>query len=127
MIIFTFKFISYFFARYSAGDTYSIIDLSKTVFIFIVSIFSVSFVRLQKEKSETEDFNFSDFLKKIKGEDFGYFMVAFIVSVIADYGLFKLYDISTKNSGGPLTDKWIYGMLFLFRMYVPLILFSLAN
>ena len=29
-------------------------------------------------------------------------MVAFIISVVAEYGLFKLYDISTKISGGPL-------------------------
>ena len=32
--------LSYFFHRYSKGDTYSIIDLTKSFFIFFVSFFS---------------------------------------------------------------------------------------
>jgi len=94
--------LSYFFTRYSVGDVYSIVDLSNQFSFYCFKIFSASFIRLQKEKSETGHFNFSYFLKKIRGEDFGYFMVAFIISVVAEYGLFKLYDISTKISGGPL-------------------------
>jgi len=119
--------LSYFFVRYSFANTYSIVDLSKTVFIFFVSIFSIGLVRLQSEKLEKETFNFSDFIKKLKAQDFGYLITALIISIITDYFIVKLDDISAKYNGGLLSDKWIHGMLFIFRMYIPLILFSIAN
>jgi hypothetical protein len=35
--------------------------------------------------------------------------------------------MSAKSNGGSLSDKWISGMLFLLRMYIPLMAFSIAN
>ncbi|MFI5140716.1 MAG: hypothetical protein ACHQII_00040, partial [Bacteroidia bacterium] len=37
--------LSYFFHRYSAKNIYSLVDLSKTVFIFFVSLFSIGLYR----------------------------------------------------------------------------------
>ncbi len=119
--------LSYFFVRYSVGDTYSIVDLSKTIFIFFVSLFSISLTRQERNKLQTNNFNFSDFLKNIKGNDFLYLFVVLAISVIADYLLFKLDDLSAKNYGGLPSDRWIHGVLFLLRVYIPLILFSFIN
>jgi len=119
--------LSYFFVRYSVGATYSIVDLSKTIFIFFVSLFSISLIRQERNKLETSNLNFSDFLKNIKGNDLLYLFIVLVISVIADYFLFKLDDLSAKNYGGSPSDRWIHGMLFLLRVYIPLILFSFIN
>jgi hypothetical protein len=119
--------LSYFFVRYSEGETYSIVDLSKTVFILMVSVFSLSFTRLKNEKPETAEFNFFDFFKKIKPEDLGYLLIALIISIPADYLLFKLDDTATPIYRVSLSGKWIHSMLFFLRIYIPLIAFSVAN
>jgi len=119
--------LSYFFARYSFADTYSIVDISKTVFIFFVSVFSITLMRLQGDKLDKKDFKFLDFVKRLKGNDLGYLILVLAISIIADYCLFKLDSISAKSNGGSLVDRWVHGMLFLCRMYVPLIFFSIAN
>jgi hypothetical protein len=123
----TISLLSYFFVRYSVADTYSIVDLSKTVFIFFVSMFSISLVRLERNKTAINDFNFSNFLKNIKGKDLGYLSMAMLICVIADYFLFRLDSLSIKNYGGSSSTKWLHGMLFLFRVYIPLIIFSITN
>jgi len=119
--------LSYFFVRYSFADTYSIVDLSKTVFIFFVSLFSISLIRQEKNKLETSNYNFSIFLKNIKGNDFLYLFVVLAISATADYLLVKLDVLSLKNFRGSPADRWIHGILFLLRMYIPLILFSFVN
>jgi hypothetical protein len=65
--------LSYFFVRYSFGDTYSIVDLSKTTFIFFVSVFSVSLIRLQTGQADKKKFNFTNFIVKLTTRDFSYF------------------------------------------------------
>jgi hypothetical protein len=119
--------LSYFFVRYSVADTYSIVDMSKTVFIFFVSVFSISLVRQKGNKMETSNFNFSNFLKNIKGQDFGYLLSALLICTIVDYSLFKLDDLSARTHGGSPSDKWVHGILFLLRIYIPLIIFSITN
>ena len=119
--------LSYFFVRYSFADTYSIVDLSKTVFIFFVSLFSVSLIRQEKNNLVGGNFTFSNFIKNIKGNDFLYLFVGLALSAIADYLLFKLDVLSLENSGVSPAGRWIHGMLFLLRVYIPLILFSFIN
>jgi hypothetical protein len=118
--------LSYFFVRYSAGSTYSLVDLSKTMFIFVVSLFAITLTRLKNEKSLNDEYNFSEFLKKIKASDFGFLLVTLVICIVVDYFLFKIDSISAKNYGGSLLDKWINDLLFLFRIYIPLLLFSIA-
>jgi len=119
--------LSYFFVRYSFADTYSIVDISKTVFIFFVSLFSVSLIRQERNKLEMSNFNFPSFLKNIKGNDFLYLFFVLVISVIANYLLVKLDVLSLENFGVSPADRWIHGILFLLRVYVPLILFSFVN
>jgi len=97
------------------------------VFIFFVSIFSITLIRLEDEKFEKINFSFLAFIKKLKGKDFVYLTTALIISVIADYYLFKLDAISRKNNSGSVSVEWIHGIIFLFRIYLPLILFSIAK
>ena len=97
------------------------------MFIFFVSIFSITLIRLEDEKFEKINFSFLAFIKKLKGKDFVYLTTALIISVIADYYLFKLDAISRKNNSGSVSVEWIHGIIFLFRIYLPLILFSIAK
>ena len=60
-----FSLLSYFFVRYSKGEVYSIVDLSKTVFIFFVSIFSLGLTRSNPNKEENTELKVGDFLKQI--------------------------------------------------------------
>ncbi|KAA5532442.1 hypothetical protein F0919_16775 [Taibaiella lutea] len=123
----TISLLSYFFVRYSVADTYSIVDLSKTVFIFFVSIFSISLVKLERNKTAINDFNFSHFLKNISGKALGYLLAAMLICIVADYFLFRLDSLSIKNYGGSPSTKWLHGMLFMLRVYIPLIIFSITN
>lgn len=119
--------LSYFFVRYSFADTYSIVDLSKTVFIFFVSLFSISLIRQERNELETSNYNFSNFLLNLKANDFLYLFVVLAISAIVDYILVQLDVLSLENFRGSATDRWIHGILFLLRVYVPLILFSFVN
>jgi hypothetical protein len=119
--------LSYFFIRYSAGDTYSIVDLSKAVFLFFVSIFSISLSRLERGKSGKSSFNLTEILKNIDGKDILYLFTGLAISIIADYLLFRSENLAAKPRGASDADRWIHGMFFLLRIYVPLVVFSMIN
>lgn len=119
--------LSYFFVRYSVGGTYSLVDLSKTVFLFFVCLYSISLSRQERAGSPTGRFHFPDFVRNIHANDFPYLLVVLAVSALADYFLFKLDSFLFERSGGSQVVLWVHGLLFLLRIYIPLILFSLCN
>jgi len=119
--------LSYFFVRYSVADTYSLVDISKSIFLFFVSLFSISLFRQERNKAEASNFHFTNFLKKIKGKDLIFLLVALAISVVADYLLFKMDNSSANSFGGSLSDRWTQGMILLLRIYIPLVLFSFFN
>jgi len=61
--------LSYFFHRYSKANTYSIVDITKTVFIFFVSLFSLGMLRLHKNDMERNELSFKHFFRSIKVKD----------------------------------------------------------
>src|SRR5450432_3512307 len=63
----------------------------------------------------------------MNGRDFGYFSATLIINILADYFLFKPDEILIQNNKGSFLARCLYGMVSLFRIYIPLILFSLAN
>jgi hypothetical protein len=119
--------VSYIFYRYSYGDTYSVVDMSKTVFLFIVTIFSVALNRLSLTNPEMEEYHFSHILKMINWDDIGYCVIAFIMCLITDYLLVKLDYSFTLKISDQFAYNWIYHIFFMLRLYIPLILFSFVN
>jgi hypothetical protein len=118
-----FSLLSYFFYRYSLGDIYSIVDLSKTVLIFFVSIFSLGLTRINMGDKESTELKIGDFFRQIFPRDLLYLSGVLVLCSIIDYGLFKLDMLIWSNIN--LGLDYFHGLLFLCRVYIPLVLFGL--
>src|ERR1017187_1274125 len=84
--------LSYFFSRFSIKDTYSLVDLSHTVFVFFVSLFSIGLTKMSGEENASE-LSFGMFIKTISARDVAYLFGILTVSSAVDFGLFKLYNL----------------------------------
>lgn len=100
--------LSFFVLRFSYHDTYSYVDLTKTVFIFLVSIFSINLIR------------------KITLKDILYLLTMLLVCALLDCALFRLRSQMDHAIDNKHLLLWVDGMIFLFRIYFPLILFALC-
>jgi hypothetical protein len=118
--------LSYFFSRYSKGDTYSLIDLSKTVFIFFVSIFSLSLCRLSQDKKDNSELKILAFLKRIHYKDYFILIGILLISSLFDFLMFRIERISHLNVSNNELYYYIHGIIFLLRIYLPLILFGIT-
>lgn len=112
--------ITYFLTRYSTKDTYRIIDLSKIILLFFISLFSLSISKFEK----TEDIEETEkpTSPKIGTNHIIPLLLVFILCIGIDYGLTKienLFDFTVNR-----TIRWFYYIIFLLRIYIPLFLFS---
>lgn len=115
--------LNYFFETLSSQDVYCLADLSRIIFIFCVSIFSISLTRLIHKEEEKKELGFSSFLKAITWKDLSALIITLIAAVIADVGLTKLYGLSTSNI---TVDRYITNIWYHLRIYIPMILFTLT-
>jgi hypothetical protein len=120
--------LSYFFRRYSSYDGYSIVDLSKSVYIFFIALFSIGLAKLSDEDALLKDLSFKHILKPISGKDISALGTALLLSGIMDYILVQLqrygtYDITTRKIE---LDYFIQDLIFNLRVYIPLIIFALT-
>jgi hypothetical protein len=117
--------LSYMFSRFSNNLTYSLVDLSKSVFIFFVSLLSIGLLR-QENANKDEELSFGQFIKKLKLTDILTLLGILILCLPIDFGLFRLETMSNeiKNFG---IQKFCYSFLFLLRIYIPLLLFSFTT
>jgi len=118
--------LSYFFHRYSKGDTYSIIDLTKTVFIFFVSLYSLGLLRLSNNDLESKELSFKHFFRSIKSKDILFLIMILIISSVIDFVLFKVDSFSSLNTENKNANIYIHDTCFHLRIYLPLILFALT-
>jgi hypothetical protein len=118
--------LSYFFHFYSKGDTYSIVDLTKSVFIFFVAFFSLSLIRTENIEAEHKEISFSEFVKKITIKDFASLICILLIVAFIDFILFKISGFFSSDSSFNSLNRYIHGLLYELRVYVPLILFSLS-
>ena len=122
-----FSLLSYFFTRYSKGNTYSIVDLSKTVFIFFVSFFSLGLTRSNLNKQENTELKITNFLKQIFVKDILELMGILFLCSIIDYVLFQIDRFSNSNIDNNDFHVLLHGFILLFRVYIPLIFFGLTT
>jgi len=118
--------LSYFFHRYSKGDTYSIVDLIKSVFIFFVALYSIGLIRLTTNDTNNSEFSVGQFVQKLKLKDIGYLLGVLIFVSLLDVAMFKLDSYTIANTSNKGVEAYFNDWIFHFRVYGPLILFALA-
>lgn len=99
--------LSFFILRFSYHDTYSYVDLTKTVFLFFVSVFSINLIR------------------KITVKDVLFLLAMFAVCGLLDCALFRLEGWLAQSVSNPHFLLWTNGMIYFLRVYCPLVLFAL--
>jgi hypothetical protein len=118
--------LSYFFYRYSFYGVYSLVDLSKTVFIFFVSLFSLGFWRQQVGVDGTADYSLFSFIRNLKVSAAISLLGMVLICAAIDFGLFSLNKPVVENIGNNGLARWLWSLIFIARVYLPLILFSLT-
>ncbi len=118
--------LSYFYHFYSKGDTYSLVDLTKSVFIFFVALFSLSLIRIEKSGDENKEILFSAFVKKITAKDFASMIGILLVVSLIDFILFKISGFFSLDTSFNTPNRYFNGLFYELRVYIPLILFSIA-
>jgi len=100
--------LSFFILKFSINNTYSFVDLTRTLFIFFVAIFSVNLNQ------------------KVTIKSILYLLGTLIVCALLDCALFRLnYQLQTLFNTNPHALIWINEVVLLLRNYLPLILFAL--
>jgi hypothetical protein len=101
--------LSFFILRFSINSTYSFVDITKILFIFFVSIFSINLNR------------------KVSVKDVAYLFGTLIVCALLDCALFRL---GTQLESSVPTNShaiiWFDEVILLLRTFLPLILFSIV-
>jgi hypothetical protein len=118
--------LSYFFHRYSKGSFYSIIDLTKTVFLFFVSLYSLGLRRLSKKDSNTSELSFKHFFRSITSKDILLLVIIFVATCMLDFVLFKIESFSDMNLETKNAEIYVRETCFHLRIYLPLVFFALA-
>ena len=122
-----FSVVAYLFYRFSSFDTYCIADLSKTLFVFFVALFSIGFIRLTSENLAETELSFMHFFRKLTLKDGFVLILILIVSALLDIVLSKLDGILVVNIQNSLFVKYLSHLIFHIRLYLPLILFGLST
>jgi hypothetical protein len=118
--------LSYFFHRYSTGQTYSIIDLTKTVFVFFISLFSLGLLRISNTVNASGELSFKYFFRYVKFKDVLPLTATLILSAITDFILFRIDSYSAATTKSQNADVYIHDLCFHLRIYLPLIFFALT-
>jgi hypothetical protein len=112
-------FIRSFFFHASSKGIYSLTDLSKPVFLVIAALFSIGYIKVFK----SERFNFWTMISSLNWNDIFNVILSAILAGIIDVAIFYFKDLlQTTNH----IEKWLSLVLYELRIYVPIILVSIA-
>ena len=99
--------LSFFILKFSINNTYSFVDLARTLFIFFVAIFSVNLNQ------------------KVTVKSILYLLGTLIVCALLDCALFRLnYQLQSLFPTNIHALIWVNEVIVLLRNYLPLILFA---
>jgi len=119
-----YSLLSYFFFRYSAKYTYCLVDLSKPFFIFIVSVFSIGLYQLDNNDNKSE-IQIRSILKKLRVKDVLILFCILILCSVFDYCVFRIDSFCENAIKYYGFQHWFHSFLFMLRIYLPLLLFSI--
>ncbi|WP_426584884.1 hypothetical protein [Mucilaginibacter sp. R-33] len=100
--------LSFFFLRFSTNEIYSVVDNGKSVFLFFVSVFSLSLVNKVTVKSVL------------------YLLLILVVCFLLDFSFCRLKGQAHHTVSNPHFDMWASEIIFLARLYIPLVLFAVV-
>jgi hypothetical protein len=101
--------LSFFILKFSVNNTYSFVDLTRTLFIFFVAIFSVNLNQ------------------KVTTKNVIYLLGTLAVCALLDCALFRLNtQLQTLFSTNAHALIWFNEIILLFRNYLPLLLFAIV-
>lgn len=118
--------LSYFFHRYSKGETYSIVDLIKSVFFLFVALFSIGLIRLKDKTLDDIEFSSTKFFRLLELKDVVYVVGMFILTALIDLILFRVEAYSAGDVSNKAFGNYFGGLIFHLRIYIPIILFALT-
>ncbi len=116
-----FSILGYFLLRFSEGSNYDLVDLSKLIFIFMVSIFSISISRF--ENSDLDSAEKKSITGNISSADIAPLIFILVLTSGIDYGLTKIYGIYELKLSA--FSVWACGIILQMRIYIPFFLFSI--
>jgi len=122
-----FSILNYLWYRYSTADYYKLVDLSKSVFLFVVSFFSIAISRKLTRDKENMNVKLGSFFDEMRPTDFGFLLLALAACLVIDYLLYQLATYVMTNSRNQFLGQWIYYQVHFLRIYLPLFTFSYVN
>lgn len=122
----TIGLLNFLFTRHRY-DTYNLVDLSKSIFILFVSIFSICLIRYDDAMTNDKEYKLIKFLSKFQLWDFICLIGVLILCLIIDYLLFQLDPFIISSVGNDSFGNWISNInLYVLRDFISLFLFSIT-
>lgn len=100
--------LSFFSLRFSFNETYSIVDNAKSIFIFFVSIFSISKVG------------------KVTIKNIACLAAILFICCLLDLSFFQLKGQLHHGIDNRYLERWSSAVIYILRLYTPLVLFALT-
>jgi hypothetical protein len=119
--------LSYLWYRYSSANSYNLVDMSKSVFLFVISFFSIAISRKLIRDKENMNVKLGSFFDEMRPTDFGFLLMALIACLVIDYLLHQLGTLALANILNQPFGQWVYYQLYYLRIYLPLFIFSYTS
>jgi hypothetical protein len=118
--------LSYFFTRLNAGPEYAMTDLSKVWFLFLVSLFTVSLLRVQTGEADGKEISFVYFIQKANIKDVFFLLITVVICSVIDPCLNLFCNWIYDGNGDPDLRRWGMSLLFQLRIYIPMVIFAIV-
>jgi len=119
--------LSYIWYRYSTVNSYELVDMSKSVLLFVTSFFSIAISRKLIRNKENLHVKLGSFFDEMQPGDFGFLLLALLACLVVDYILYQLNTSAMANIRNQLLGQWVYYQLHFLRVYFPLFIFSYVS
>lgn len=119
--------LSYVWYRYSSDGAYKLVDLSKSVVLFVISFFSIALSRKIIRDKEHLNARLDSFFNEMQPRDLKYLLAALAACLVIDYGLHQLGVYLLANISDQFLAQLTYSLLHIPRIFIPLLIFSYAG
>jgi hypothetical protein len=102
------------------------VDLTKSLFLFFVALFSLSLIRMEMSEDQKKEISFKAFMKELTAKDFASLVGVLLLISLLDFILFKISGLFSLGDSFNSLPRYFAGLLYELRVYIPLILFSIT-
>jgi hypothetical protein len=119
--------LSYLWFQFSTSDGYKLVDMSKSVLLFVISFFSIALSRKIYRDKENINAGIGSFFDEMKPNDFVSLLLALVACLVVDYLVYQVNSYALSNIRNARIGEWVYYQLHFLRIYVPLLIFSFTS